>query len=71
MSWPAQRREKEEKGGFMRLLALFFALSVFVYYLAGRPGKYSRRQRLLYALLTFVALYAVLLATVIWSGDPP
>ena len=55
----------------MRLLAIFFIVSAFVYYVTGKPGKYSRRQRLIYALLTYVVLYAVMLVTVLLSGDQP
>lgn len=55
----------------MRLLAIFFIISAFVYYVTGKPGKYSRRQRLVFALLTYVGLYAAMLATVLLSGDQP
>ena len=55
----------------MRLLAIFFVISAFVYYVTGRPGRYSRRQRLVYALLTYLGLYAAMLATVLLSGDQP
>ena len=55
----------------MRLLLIFFAVSVFVYFVTGRIQKYSRRQRLVFALMTYVTLYAALLVTVLFSGDSP
>ena len=55
----------------MRLLAIFFAISAFVYYFTGRSRKYSRRQRLIYALIAFVALFALLVVMILVSGDKP
>jgi hypothetical protein len=55
----------------MRLLAIFFVVSAFVYYVTGRSPKYSRRQRFVFALITYLSLYAVLLATIILSGNEP
>ena len=55
----------------MRLLAIFFVISAFVYYVTGRSRKYSRRQRFVFALITYVTLYTVLLATILLSGNKP
>ena len=53
----------------MRLLSIFFVISLFVYFLTGIPKKYSRKKRLLFAFGTYLVLYLCLLMLVAFGGD--
>jgi len=55
----------------MRLLLYFFALSVLIYYLTGLPKKYSRRQRLIFAIAAYAVLYLALVAIALIRGGIP
>ena len=55
----------------IRLHIIFLAISAFVYFLKGLSGKYSKRERLIFALIAYITLFATVFAMVLISGDKP
>jgi len=55
----------------MRLQIIYLVLSALVYFLSGLTRKYTRKQRLLFALGMYVALYTVVAVLVLITGDQP
>lgn len=55
----------------IRLQAIFLAISALIYFLASLHGKHSKRERLIFALITYVTLFATVLVMVLVSGDKP
>jgi len=55
----------------IRLQAIFLIISAFVYFLTGLSGKYSIREKLIFAAITYISLFAAVFAMVLISGDKP
>lgn len=53
----------------IRLQFIFIALAVFVYLLTGLFGRHTRRQRLIFALVTYATLLVAVAALVLVTGE--
>ena len=54
----------------MRMMLILFGASAFVYFVTGIKGRFTGRQRLYFALGTFVAVYLVTMILVFTGGNP-
>lgn len=45
----------------MRLMAILFGASAFVYFLTGYVKSFSRRKRFIFALATYIIVYLVIM----------
>ena len=55
----------------IRLQVIFLVVSAFVFFLAGLSGKYSIRQKLIFAVITYIILFLTVFIMVLISGDKP
>jgi len=55
----------------IRLQAIFLVICAAVFFLTGLPGKYPLRERLIFAVITYIVLLASVFAMVFVTGDKP
>jgi hypothetical protein len=61
--------DNEKESSFIRLQAIFLAISVFVFFLTGLSGKYPQVKRLILAVITCIILFLTVLGMVLIGGD--
>ena len=61
----------EREYSVIRLQAIFLVVSALVYFLTGFSGKYSKKKRLIFALIMYITLFTTVAAMVLISGDKP
>jgi uncharacterized membrane protein len=55
----------------MRIMAILFGASAFVYYVTGLRGGFSRKKRFYFALGTYIVLYLTTLLLVLLGENNP
>ena len=54
----------------MRMMAILLGASVFVYFVTGIRGRFTRRTRFYFAMGTFVVVYLLTMILVFTGGNP-
>jgi ABC-type branched-subunit amino acid transport system permease subunit len=54
----------------MRMMLIYFVAAIAAYFLAGIKGRFTKRERLYFAIGAFVAVYLVTMILVFTGGNP-
>lgn len=54
----------------MRMIAILLGASVFVYFVTGLRGSFTRRARFYFAMGTFIVVYLLTMVLVFVGGNP-
>ena len=54
----------------MRMMLILLGASAFVYFVTGLKGRFTMRQRLYFALGTYIIVYLITMVLVFTVGNP-
>ena len=54
----------------MRMLLIYFVAAIAAYFLAGIKGRFTKRERLYFAIGAFVLVYLITMISVLVGGSP-